>query len=149
LGKYGYTSDMDFNEKLIIGIVRVSESYKKASSAIFRNYGLTFAQYTVLRVLEGSENGQSAMGNVSKIMLVSGANTTPIAKRLANNGFLLKKNDSKDDRLTILEITIKGRQTLKNIEKEKNALVRKYLAGYPDTMKKEFLVNLKNTLRAR
>ena len=52
MGKYGYTSDMDFNEKLMIGIVRLSESYKKASSAIFRNYGLTFAQYTALQIRE-------------------------------------------------------------------------------------------------
>jgi len=146
LGKFGYTSNMDIGEKLLIATVRVSESYKKDSSAIFRNYDLTFAQYTVLRVLEGSENGQNTMGNVSKVMLVSGANTTPIAKRLEKNGFLIKRNDPNDDRLIILEITPKGRQTIKNIENEKNALVNKYLAGYPDTLKKEFLANLRDTL---
>ena len=146
MGKYGYTSNMDASEKLLIAIVRVSESYKKDSYSIFRNYGLAFAQYTVLRVLEGSENGQNTMGNVSKIMLVSGANITPIAKRLEKNGFLIKRNDSNDDRLTILEITPKGRQTIKNIENEKNALVKKYLTGYSDKMKQEFLANLRNTL---
>ena len=146
MGKYGYSSSMDTDEKLLIAIIRVSESYKKDSAAIFRNYDLTFAQYTVLRVLEGSENGQNTMGNVSKVLLVSGANTTPIAKRLEKHGFLIKRNDPKDDRLTILEITPKGRQALKNIESEKNTLVEKYLKGYPDTLKVDFLANLRNTL---
>ncbi len=147
MGKFGYTSNMDIGEKLLIAVVRVSEFYKKDSSAIFRNYDLTFAQYTVLRVLEGSVNGQNTMGNVSKVMLVSGANTTPIAKRLEKNGFLIKRNDPNDDRLTILEITPKGRRTIKNIENEKNALVGKYLNGYPDTLKKEFLANLRDLLK--
>ena len=146
MGKYGYTSNMDIGEKLLIATVRVSESYKKDSSAIFRNYDLTFSQYTVLRVLEGSENGQNTMGNVSKIMLVTGANITPIAKRLEKNGFLIKRSAPNDDRLTILEITPKGRQAIKNIENEKNALVNKYLNGCPNTLKKDLLANLRNIL---
>jgi len=146
LGQYGYTSNMDISEKLLIAIVRVSEAYKKDSSAIFKNYGLTFAQYTVLRVLEGSENGQNTMGNVSKIMLVSGANTTPIAKRLEKSGFLIKRSDPKDDRLTILEITPKGRQTIANIETEKNELLSRYLPGYTDERKTEILSSVRDIL---
>jgi MarR family transcriptional regulator, 2-MHQ and catechol-resistance regulon repressor len=147
LGKYGYTSNMDISEKLLIAIVRVSEAYKKDSSAIFKDYGLTFAQYTVLRVLEGSENRQNTIGNVSKIMLVSGANTTPIAKRLEKNGFLEKRKDPKDDRLTILEITPKGSQTLANIQTKKNELLRGYLSGYNDERKNEILTAIRDILK--
>ena len=146
LGQYGYTSNMDISEKLLIAIVRVSEAYKKDSSAIFKNYGLTFAQYTVLRVLEGSENRQNTMGNVSKIMLVSGANTTPIAKRLEKSGFLIKRSDPRDDRLTILELTPKGRQAIANIETEKNELLRWYLPGYTDERKNDILTAVRDIL---
>ena len=147
MGKFGYTSNMDIGEKLLIATVRVSELYKKNSSAIFRNYDLTLAQYTVLRVLEGSENGRNRIGNVSKVMLVSGANTTPIAKRLEKNGFIIKRNDPNDDRLSILEITPKGRRIIKNIESEKNALIGKYMTRYPDTLKEELLAILRNILK--
>jgi DNA-binding MarR family transcriptional regulator len=146
LGKYGYTSNMSIDEKLLIAIVRVSESYKKDSALIFKNYALTYAQYTILRVLEGSQNGQNTMGNVSKVMLVTGSNTTPIAKRLEKSGFLLKKNAPGDDRLTILKITPKGRQIIRSIEEEKNDLIRRYLEGYPSEAKNEILTYLKKSL---
>lgn len=146
VGRFGYTSNMTFSEKLMIAVVRVSEAYKKDSSAIFDRYGLTFAQYTVLRILEGSDHGRNTMGNVSKIMLVSGANTTPIAKRLEKKGFLLKRSDPRDNRLTILEITAQGRQVIETIEQEKNQLVDKYLNDMPDAVVEDILAQLRGIL---
>jgi len=83
---------------------------------------------------------------VSKVMLVTGSNTTPIAKRLEKSGFLLKKNAPGDDRLTILKITPKGRQIIRSIEEEKNDLIRRYLEGYPSEAKNEILTYLKKSL---
>ena len=130
MGQYGYKSGMNTSEKLMIAIMRISELYKKECSLIFVNFGLTFSQYTVLRVLEGSEKGQNTMSNVSRVMLVSGANITGIAKRLERDGFILRKSIPQDDRVTLLEITPKGKQTLKNIEKQKNNILEKYLVDY-------------------
>jgi MarR family 2-MHQ and catechol resistance regulon transcriptional repressor len=53
-------------------------------------------------------------------MLVPGANITGLAKRLQKDGFIVKKSDERDERVTILEITPKGKRTLKYIEKEKD-----------------------------
>jgi len=82
MAEKGYTSDLTVDEKIMMAIVRVSELFTKEASAVFRNYGLTFPQYNVLRVLDASENGQNTMTNISGIMLVSGANMTGIGKRL-------------------------------------------------------------------
>jgi MarR family 2-MHQ and catechol resistance regulon transcriptional repressor len=60
------------------------------------------------------------MSNISRIMLVPGANITGLAKRLVKDGFVIKKSDPDDERVTILEITPKGKQTLKNIKDEKD-----------------------------
>jgi MarR family 2-MHQ and catechol resistance regulon transcriptional repressor len=56
-------------------------------------------------------------------MLVPGANMTGIAKRLERDGFITRKSDPKDERITLLEITPKGRRTLKNIENEKDKTI--------------------------
>lgn len=146
MGQYGYKSGMNTSEKLMIAIMRISELYKKECSLIFVNFGLTFSQYTVLRVLEGSEKGQNTMSNVSRVMLVSGANITGIAKRLERDGFILRKSIPQDDRVTLLEITPKGKQTLKNIEKQKNNILEKYLVDYSIEAKQEMLSNLKKCL---
>jgi DNA-binding MarR family transcriptional regulator len=46
-------------------------------------------------------------GEISRIMLVAGANITGIAKRLESDGFIIKKSDPTDHQVTILEITPK------------------------------------------
>ena len=80
-------------------------------------------------------------------MLVSGANMTGIAKRLEKNGFLIRKNDPNDERVTLLEITPKGRQTLKNISEEKDRQIKKYLESHADQEKHQILSSLKKILK--
>ena len=118
-----YHSDLSTDETLLMAIVRAAEIFKRNHSAVFRNYGLSFPQYNVLRVLESSDNGRNKMSAVSRIMLVPGANITGIAKRLEKEGFIVKKSDPSDERVTLLEITPKGKRTLRNIEKEKDEWV--------------------------
>ncbi len=57
---------MDLNEKVMIFIVLASETFKKKSSAIMKEYGLTFPQYSVLRALVSIGAGQDTGGNVGK-----------------------------------------------------------------------------------
>jgi len=128
----GYKGDLGINEKLMVAIVRASESYKKGADAIFRNYGLTFSQYNVLRVLNNSPNGKNTITNASRIMIVSGANMTGIAKRLEKNGFIIRKSDANDERITLLEITPKGRQALLNICVEKDEIIKTYLRSFSE-----------------
>ena len=90
-----YRSDLSGDEKVMMAVVRTAEIFKRAISAIFRNYDLSFPQYNILRVLDTSKNGQSRITEVSRIMLVPGANMTGLAKRLEKNGFIRRKSDSK------------------------------------------------------
>ena len=147
MGKYGYKSDLTTDEKVLIAIVRLSELYKKDCFSIFKNYGITFAQYNVIRILYASENGQNTITRVSKVMMVSGANMTGTAKRLEKGGYLMRKRVPNDERITLLEITPKGKQTLKNISGGKDELIEKYLMDYSEDEKHEILSSLKKCLK--
>ena len=105
MNKRNYQSNLSTDEKVLMGIVRLAEKFKRVHSAVFRNYGLSFPQYNVLRALEASKGGQNKIGDVSRIMLVPVANITGIAKRLEKDGFIIKKSDPADDRVTILKKT--------------------------------------------
>ena len=143
----GYKSDLNAAEKVMMAIVRAAELFKKESGAIFKNYGLTFAQYNVLRILDATPNGKNTITNVSRIMLVTGANMTGVAKRLEKSGFLIRRGDANDERITLLEITPKGRQSLKNIREEKDENLRSYLSSFSADEKEEMLLRLKQILR--
>lgn len=142
-----YVSDLNTNEKVLMAMVRAAEIFKRTHSTIFRNYGLSFPQYNVLRVLDASRDGMNKISEVSRIMLVPGANMTGIGKRLEREGFLIRKSDPNDERVTILEITPKGRRTLKNIEQEKDRSIETILRGFSQKDKTEFLDKLKRLIK--
>lgn len=138
-----YQSDLNLDEKVLMAIVRAAETFKRAHSSVFRNYGLSFPQYNVLRVLDASKNGKNKISDVSRIMLVPGANMTGIAKRLEMSGFILRKSDPGDERVTILEITPKGKRTVKNIEKEKDEWLELLLKDFSKEEKVQILSMVK------
>jgi DNA-binding MarR family transcriptional regulator len=142
-----YVSDLSANEKVLMAIVRAAENFKRTHTAIFRKYGLSFPQYNVLRVLDASRNGRNKISEVSRIMLVPGANMTGIAKRLERDGFLLRKRDPRDERITLLQITSKGKRTLKNIKEEKDQSIENLLSGFSDKDKVHLLHRIKQLIR--
>lgn len=86
------------------------------------------------------------MSHVSRILLVPGANITSIAKRLEKDGFILKKPDIRDERVTLLEITPKGKRTLKNIEKDKDASLDLMMKNLTERQKLELLDKIRRIL---
>jgi DNA-binding MarR family transcriptional regulator len=142
-----YVSDLSANEKVLMAIVRAAENFKRTHTAIFRKYGLSFPQYNVLRVLDASRNGRNRISEISRIMLVPGANMTGIAKRLERDGFLTRKPDPRDERVTILQITSKGKRTLKNIKQKKDQSIEKFLHGFSQTDKTNLLDRVKQLIK--
>ena len=146
MAKDSYHSDQSIDEKLLMAIVRAAEIFKRTHTGVFRNYGLSFPQYNVLRVLDSSENGRNKISTVGQIMLVPGANMTGLAKRLERGGFIIRKSDPGDERVTILEITPKGKRTLKHIEAEKDQWLELMLKNLSETEKLALLDKVKRIL---
>jgi DNA-binding MarR family transcriptional regulator len=147
MGERTYKSDLSTDEKVLMAIVRAAEVFKRNHSTVFRNYGLSFPQYNVLRVLEASKNSQNKMSDICRIMLIPGANITGVAKRLEKDGFIIKKSDPGDERVTILEITPKGKRTLKNIEKEKDEWLDLMLGNLSETDKLQLIDKVRRILK--
>ena len=147
MNEYTYKNDLSDDEKVLMAIIRTAEIFKRNHSTVFRNYGLSFSQYNVLRVLHASTNSQNKMSEISRIMLVADANITGIAKRLQSDGFIIKKSDPTDERVTILEITPKGRRTLKNIEKEKDQWLEVMLADLSKSERLDLLEKIRRIVR--
>lgn len=139
--------NMILDEKVLIFIVMASELFKKQSSAVFKQYGLTFSHYNVLKYLSACEDGRDTVGNVSKHMLVTGANVTGLAKRMQKAGLIERRNDVKDERLTLLQISPSGLKTLRAIRVIQERHVAEYLQSYSQEDKERVLSVLKHIVR--
>ena len=142
-----YKSNLSTDEKVLMAIVRVAGTFKSTQSGVFRNYGLSFPQYNVLRVVGASEKSRKKISDVGRVMHVPAANITGIAKRLVKHGFIIKKPDPGDERVTLLEITPKGRRTLMHIEKEKDEWVQAMLKNLSKNEKLELLEKVKQIFK--
>jgi DNA-binding MarR family transcriptional regulator len=147
MGTDNYRSDLSTDENVLISFVRAAETFKRMVSSIFRKNNLSFPQYNVLRVLDTSSDGQSRITDVSRIMLVPGANMTGIAKRLEKNGFIMRQSDPADDRVTILKITSKGKATLAKIENERDEYMHEMLKDFHEQEKNELLDKIKRLIK--
>lgn len=135
------------DEKIMIAIVRVSERFKRKSSAIFADYNLSFSQYNLLRVLERMPEGRGSISEVSTRMLVSTPNLSGIAKRLEKTGYLVRRRDETDERRTLLELQPPGRLALERIRDLQEANVKSFLDASPANQKQAWLNSLKRMLR--
>jgi len=142
-----YRSDLSEDEKILMAIVRAAESFKRLASSLFRQYDLSFPQYNILRVLDASEGGQTRITEVGRIMLVSGANMTGLAKRLEKNGFIQRNSDPRDERVTLLQITDKGKSVLKEIETTHDDLLENMLQGFSEEDRKTVYNLVRRLLR--
>jgi DNA-binding MarR family transcriptional regulator len=97
--------------------------------------------------LDASEEGQSRITEVSRIMLVPGANMTGLAKRLEKGGFIVRRADERDERATLLVITPKGKNTLKRIEKDRDEGLKRMLEGFSEEEKKILVAQAKRLIQ--
>jgi len=147
IGLTDHEDDMELNEAVMIFIVMASETFKKNSSAVLRQYGLTFSHYNVLRHLATCEKGRDTVSNVSKHMLVTEANVTGIAKRMEKAGFIERTNDAKDARFTVLKTTPFAEEILDAIREVQEQHVGEYLREYAREQKEEVLSVLRYIVR--
>jgi DNA-binding MarR family transcriptional regulator len=143
----GYGSDLSDDEKVLMAVVRAAESFKRVVTTVFRRFDLSFPQYNILRVLDASSDGKARISDVSRVMLVSCANMTGLAKRLEKAGFLVRRSDPADERVTLLEITDKGKKTLVRIEQYRDRLIEGMLEGFSEKEKSALLELVRRVLR--
>lgn len=136
-----YVSNQTENERALMAVLRSGEAFKRGQAEVCRAHGLSFPQYNILRVLEASEDGRNSVSGVSKIMLVPVANMTGLAKGLERQGFILRTSHPNDERVTVLEITEKGRSAVDQIREDKDRHIEAVLEGFADE-EKEILLDL-------
>jgi DNA-binding MarR family transcriptional regulator len=98
--------------------------------------------------LESSHKGQNKISTVGKIMLVPGANMTGLAKRLEQKGFIVRRPDPADERVTLLKITPKGKQTLARIKDRKDTNIEQILEDFTLEDKTALLNKIKQLIAA-
>ena len=108
-------ASLNLDRQLCFALYATSRAMTRAYQPMLRELGVTYPQYLVLLVLWQWDNEKvnpedctvSALGD--QLMLDSGT-LTPLLKRMEVQGNVTRRRGSRDERVTLVQVTEKARQ---------------------------------------
>lgn len=90
------------SQELLLSYIKVKNFYKD----LLKQEKTPIAKFEILMILNTEKNIR--VGELSEKIKITRPNLTPLVEELSQKGFISKKQDEKDKRATILNITKKG-----------------------------------------
>ena len=102
------------NQQLCFEVYKAANQFTKLYAKILQPFGLTYAQYLVLRALWEKDN-QTTSALCEKLNLGIGT-LNPVLQKLLEKGWLIKTPSPKDKRAAIFSLTTFAREEHSKIE---------------------------------
>jgi DNA-binding MarR family transcriptional regulator len=118
-------------ERAFVNLIQLGDRLHKQDDAFFRPYGLSSAQYNVLRIVEGAGE-PLPQREIASRLLVTRANVTGLVDKLEATGYLERTADQ-DRRVRLVRLTPKGRAFLRATFTEQAAMCGAALAALSAT----------------
>jgi DNA-binding MarR family transcriptional regulator len=100
--------------ELIAAVMSTADAFLRESQRLFRPHGLTAAQYNVLNVLAGSDEGMSQR-ELGEVLVVDRSNVTGLLDRMEKAGWVKRSDDPRDRRVYRVSLTAAGRQLWRRV----------------------------------
>ena len=112
-----------------LALARTEGLLRKGAARFFRKFDLSQSQFNVLRLLHDEAPKGISQIEIARQLLVRGANTSVLVRRLEANELISREVDSNDERARVVRITAKGRRLLKRIEPSYSSKVHQLMEG--------------------
>lgn len=130
--------------KLIIALSRGMTAVHKESEVLFRQEGLTMAQFAVLEALH--HKGDLTVGQLIDAVLSTSGNMTVVIRNLEKLGYVCRKPNPADKRSFIIHLTDSGNALIDPLYRQHMALVEKSLSAI-SAEEKETVIEILKKLR--
>jgi DNA-binding MarR family transcriptional regulator len=96
----------------------------------YESYGLTVGQTRILFLLSGEK--KMSVTVLSRLLGVTPGNLSAACKLLEKKGLLVRQRDSKDERVVLIFLSEKGKETLCKLQERLDSRCRKILGEIPE-----------------
>ncbi len=100
--------------ELIAAVMSTADAFLRESQRLFRPHGLTAAQYNVLNVLAGNDEGMSQR-ELGEVLVVDRSNVTGLLDRMEKAGWVKRSDDPQDRRVYRVSLTPSGRKLWRRV----------------------------------
>lgn len=127
--------------KILIGLHKNVKELDRRTLDIARSYGLSFSQFMVLEALYSK--GNLSIGEVREAILSSVGTISLVVKNLEKMGYVKRKTDENDKRVSILSLTKEGRDVIGKVIPENETMIYDYMKDLSEEETKTLLSLLK------
>lgn len=134
-------------QEAALNIVRTNDQIQIRFTRLFRDYGLTPAQYNILRILRGEGKPLPILEIASRTVTVV-PGITGLIDRLEQAGFVCRERCEQDRRVIYVALTEKAAKVLGDLDEPVNSLHEK-LMGHLSKLELKELSRLLEKVRER
>ena len=109
----GADSDRKATLQLVIALGRSYQAIERGVRPQLAEHGLGMTEFAVLEVLY--HKGALPLGEIRDRILVTGASTTYVVKKLEQRGLMRRRTSAEDQRVVFGELTPKGRALMDEV----------------------------------
>jgi DNA-binding MarR family transcriptional regulator len=103
-------------EEAHLNVIRTAAQLSDEFEQLLKPYGISGAQYNVLRILRGAESGELCRNEIRDRMVTRMSDMTRLLDRMENAGLVARTRGSEDRRLVTTRLTPKGRRLLAELD---------------------------------
>ncbi|WP_419790889.1 MarR family transcriptional regulator [Staphylococcus chromogenes] len=104
---------VDTSLKVFIGLRRTNDMLDKLIHKDIKSYGLNVTEFAVLEVLYN--RGEHTIQRIKERILIASGSTTYVVTNLEKKGYIQRRQDTKDKRVSYASLTDKGRAFMDEI----------------------------------
>ena len=130
--------------KLIVALGRALQALERAVGPHLVQQGLSLTEFAVLEVLH--HKGPLRLGEIRDRILLTGASTTYVVKKLEERGLMRRRPCGEDSRVVFGELTAKGRALISEVFPAHVELLQQAMGGLSVSQKLD-TIRLLRTLR--
>ena len=131
--------------QLIIALGRTLQALERVVGPHLVENGLSLTEFAVLEVL--NHKGAQRLGEIRDRILLTGASTTYVVKKLEERGLIRRRGCPEDSRVVFGELTAKGRALIEQVFPAHVDLLQQAMGGLSVSQKRD-VIRLLRTLRA-
>ena len=131
----GSDGDRAATLQLIIALGRALQALERSVRPHLTQSGLSLTEFAVLEVLY--HKGGLRLGEIRDRILVTGASTTYVVKKLEERGLMHRRASAEDSRVVFGELTAKGRALIDDVFPAHVERLQEAMAGLSVSQKRE------------
>jgi len=115
-----------------LAVVLAHDALHVSAAALFRENGLTQAQYNVLRILRGGGIEGLPCQEVGRRLLTRVPDITRMLDRMETAGWITRERSTEDRRVVLARLTAPGRTLVDRLDEPVLALHERQFEGFAD-----------------